>query len=116
MAVLLVKIEDIASLALNEFFDFNGRCYALAGSRAEGKKDDFRMEEFYEATMDTQEMENVPVFFVTGEGRMVTVIGQHTLYVKRRTVKGKNQSKGPLCFIVSGRKYRSIFSGCSISA
>ncbi|MCQ2510629.1 MAG: hypothetical protein MJ116_09235 [Lachnospiraceae bacterium] len=75
MAVLLVKIEDTASLALNEFFDYNGRCYALAGSRAEGQKEDLRMEEFYEATMDTEELKDVPVFFVTGESTAVTVIG-----------------------------------------
>lgn len=75
MAVLLVKIEDTASLALNEFFDFNGRCYAYAGSRAAGQREDFRMEEFYEATMYTDVMEQIPVFFVTGEGVEATVLG-----------------------------------------
>lgn len=88
MAVLLVKIEDTASLALNEFFDFNGRCFALAGSRAEGQKEDFRMEEFYEATMDTEELENVPVFFVAGEGAAVTVIG----WYKKAKISRKVQS------------------------
>lgn len=75
MAVLLIKIEDTASLALNEFFDYNGRCYALAGSRTGEKKDVFRIEEFYEATMDTEILENVPVFFVTGDDRAVTILG-----------------------------------------
>lgn len=75
MAILLVKIEDTASLALNEFFDYNGHCYALAGSRSGDQKDRFRMEEFYEATMDTEVLEEIPVFFVTGEGAKATLLG-----------------------------------------
>ncbi|MDO4490346.1 MAG: hypothetical protein Q4B85_04725 [Lachnospiraceae bacterium] len=88
MAVLLIRIEDTASLALNEFFDFNGRCYALAGSRAAEQREHLRMEEFYEATMDTEVLEDIPVFFVTGEGEEVTVLG----WYKRASVSGKIQS------------------------
>ncbi|MCQ2500071.1 MAG: hypothetical protein MJ117_01860 [Lachnospiraceae bacterium] len=66
MAILLIKIEDTASLMLNEFFDYNGHAFALAGSRKQEKRQEFRMEEFYEASMDTEMLEDVPVFFVTG--------------------------------------------------
>ncbi len=75
MAILLIRIEDTASLALNEFFDYNGRCYALAGSRNSAEKKQLRLEEFYEATRDTKELENIPVFFVTGTDQNVTIAG-----------------------------------------
>lgn len=75
MAILLIRIEDTASLMLNEFFDYNGHVFALAGSREEEKREEFRMEEFYEATMDTDVLEDVPVFFVAGEGAATVVIG-----------------------------------------
>ncbi len=75
MAYLLIKIEDTASLALNEFFDYNGRCYALAGSRSGDEGDSFRMEEFYEASRDTEELEDIPVFFAAGDDREPVILG-----------------------------------------
>ncbi len=86
MAVLLIKIEDTASLALNEFFDYNGHCYALAGSRNK-QKNSFRMEEFYEATRDTERLEDVPVFFVTGTDREAVVLG----WYKRAAITGQSR-------------------------
>ncbi|MDO4616117.1 MAG: hypothetical protein Q4B03_01510 [Lachnospiraceae bacterium] len=87
MAILLIKIEDTASLALNEFFDYNGRCYAVAGVRGEQNKRGFRMEEFYEATRDTERLENVPVFFVTGEGSEAVILGWYKRAVITRQIR-----------------------------
>ncbi len=87
MAILLIKIEDTASLALNEFFDFNGHCYALAGSRSGEASEAFRMEEFYEATRDTERLEEIPVFFVSGEGADSRILG----WYKRAEVTRKLQ-------------------------
>ena len=35
MAILVVRIEDASTLLMNEFFDYNGRCYALTRSSAQ---------------------------------------------------------------------------------
>ena len=48
MAILVVRIEDVSTLLMNEFFDYNGRCYALTRSRKENTDVCINLEDFYE--------------------------------------------------------------------
>ena len=47
MAILVVRIEDASTLLMNEFFDYNGRCYALTRSRKENTDVCINLEDFY---------------------------------------------------------------------
>ncbi|MEI3339737.1 MAG: hypothetical protein V8R80_07135 [Eubacterium sp.] len=53
MALLLVRIDEVASLPLNEFYDYNGKCYAFAGDREKSGDTGFPLEDFYEGTVGT---------------------------------------------------------------
>ena len=46
MALLLVRIDEVASLPLNEFYDYNGKCYAFAGDREQSGDTGFPLEDF----------------------------------------------------------------------
>lgn len=46
MAILVVRIEDVSTLLMNEFFDYNGRCYALTRSRKENTDVCINLEDF----------------------------------------------------------------------
>lgn len=70
MPVLAVKIENEASLLMNEFFDYNGSCTAISRSRIEGGSECIALEDFYECTVQTDMIENIPVIFVS-EGKIV---------------------------------------------
>lgn len=66
MAILLVNIENEKSLPLNEFFDYNGVCYASTRSREKNDtKEVIDMTAFYEAAVNTEVLRDVPVVFVS---------------------------------------------------
>lgn len=56
MAFLLVKVQDETSLLLNEFYDYNGYCYANY---------DIDLQDFYEAPSSNGEYDNVAVIFMS---------------------------------------------------
>ena len=64
MAIMAVKIEDSSTLRLNEFFDYNGRCYGLSRSRSKSGDAAAELEDFYECTVLTDWIEDTPVVFV----------------------------------------------------
>lgn len=63
-AVLVVQIEQTESLALNEFFDYNGHCYALTCKRDHRDEVALDLEDFYEATVGTNLLEDIDVYLV----------------------------------------------------
>ena len=69
MALLLVRIDEVASLPLNEFYDYNGKCYAFAGDREQSGDTGFPLEDFYEGTVGTEVLDDIPVFFVDASER-----------------------------------------------
>ncbi|MDO4976612.1 MAG: hypothetical protein Q4E53_05040 [Eubacteriales bacterium] len=75
MAILLVKIENENSLAFNEFFDYAGFCYASSRSREKSDGEAIDLSTFYEATVSTQELHDVPVVFARVEDDRAQVIG-----------------------------------------
>ncbi len=75
MAILLIKIEDEHSLAFNEFFDYNGYCYACTRSRTNPDETVIDMTSFYEAAVNTEALLDVPVAFAFVANELATVIG-----------------------------------------
>lgn len=70
MAILVVRIEDDATLSLNEFFDYNGVCYGLTRPRSENSEICINLEDFYEGTVQNQCLKDIPVAFAEErEGR-----------------------------------------------
>lgn len=65
MAILAVKIEHEASLLMNEFFDYNGVCCAISCSREERREECINLEDFYECTIRSSRIEDVPVVFLS---------------------------------------------------
>ena len=63
MAVLAVKIETPATLRMNEFFDYAGHCWALSRGREEESAIGAELEDFYEGTVRSSQMEEIPVVF-----------------------------------------------------
>ena len=63
-AILAVKVEDPRSLKLNEFFDYDGKCYGLTRSRALTDTVCIDLADFYEGTVRSEVMWAVPVIFV----------------------------------------------------
>ena len=85
MAILVVRIEDVSTLLMNEFFDYNGRCYALTRSRKENTDVCINLEDFYEGTVQSESLEDIPVVFVKAQDGGWAVIG----YYKRAEVRKK---------------------------
>ena len=85
MAILVVRIEDASTLLMNEFFDYNGRCYALTRSRKENTDVCINLEDFYEGTVQSESLEDIPVVFVKAQDGGWAVIG----YYKRAEVRKK---------------------------
>ena len=83
MAILVVRIEDASTLLMNEFFDYNGRCYALTRSRKENTDVCINLEDFYEGTVQSESLEDIPVVFVKAQDGGWAVIG----YYKRAEVR-----------------------------
>ena len=67
MAILLVKVEEPATLPMNEFFDYDGVCWALSRSRYAGGTECIRLEDFYDSDVQAQEIAPVTVVFVCKE-------------------------------------------------
>lgn len=67
MAILLVKISDERSLALNEFYDYCGCCYASTRSREKMDGKVIDMSSFYDAAINTKSLRDIPVVFVSNE-------------------------------------------------
>ena len=63
MAILVVRIEDDATLLMNEFFDYDGVCYGLTRSRSESGSVCINLEDFYEGTVQSEFLKDIPVVF-----------------------------------------------------
>ena len=75
MVIFLVKIENEESLALNEFFDYNGKCYALSKSREDAGGNLIKMDDFFEASVGTKELKDVMTVFTTVDDGRATILG-----------------------------------------
>ena len=75
MALLLVRVENTASLPLNEFYDYNGKCYGLSCSRRQTEGLCLDMEDFYEATVGTEVLHHIPVVFISDKEGKVRILG-----------------------------------------
>lgn len=74
-AVLVVRIEQTESLPLNEFFDYNGHCYALTCKREHTDEIALDLEDFYEATVGTSVLEQIDVYFVAKQEHQMLLYG-----------------------------------------
>ena len=79
MAILVIKIENEASLMMNEFFDYNGVCWALSKSRFERRQECINLEDFYEGTLRTQWLDHIPVVFVLAQEDDTSEVSKHTI-------------------------------------
>ncbi len=79
MAVMAVRVEDLATLKMNEFFDYDGTCYGVSRSRALDQALCAELEDFYQGTVRSEKMEKVPVFFIY-EGKIVGWYRQAVIY------------------------------------
>lgn len=95
MAILLVKIENENSLAFNEFYDYSGCCYASTRPRENPNDKVIDMTSFYEATIKTSHLRDVPVVFASVENDDATIIG----WYKKAEVFAKMQT---LSFFLEG--------------
>lgn len=64
MAILAVKINQLETLRMNEFFDYSGCCWALSRNREQDGAMGAELEDFYEGTVRSSRMEEIPVVFV----------------------------------------------------
>ena len=83
MAILVVKIDDRATLRMNEFFDYAGQCWALSKDRDEDGVMGAELEDFYEGTVRSSFMEDIPVVFVYED----QVLGWYTKAVVYRYIR-----------------------------
>lgn len=79
MAILAVKIDNLATLRMNEFFDYAGCCWALSRDREQDGIMGAELEDFYEGTVRSSQMEEVPVVFVH-EDRIVGWYAKAVVY------------------------------------
>ena len=85
MAILVVRIEDSSTLLMNEFFDYGGFCYGLTRSRSENSETCINLEDFYEGTVQSERLTDVPVVFVIEQEGRWHVVG----YYRRAEVRKK---------------------------
>ena len=64
MALLAIKVEDSATLPLNEFYDYQGTCYALTRTRDSVSDICIELEDFYDGTVTDETLEHVDIVFV----------------------------------------------------
>ncbi len=64
MAIMVVYIEDDRTLRMNEFFDYNGWCWALSRSRHSDGAQCAELEDFYDCTVQSRHIDDIPVLFV----------------------------------------------------
>ena len=79
MAILAVKIDERATLRMNEFFDYSGFCWAVSRKRSKDGAEGADLEDFYEGTVRSRCIEDVPVIFIyenkiSGCGTYVTIL------------------------------------------
>ena len=118
MAILVVRIEDVSTLLMNEFFDYNGRCYALTRSRKENTDVCINLEDFYEGTVQSESLEDIPVVFVKAQDGGWAVIG----YSKRgcfvlcslKVISGQTSEKHGCFLRMSGSRYLQHISESGI--
>lgn len=67
MAMMAVRLEDEASILMNEFFDYHGFCYALSASRNGHRSECAALEDFYECTVQTTWLDDIPVVFILND-------------------------------------------------
>ena len=65
-AILAVKVEDPRSLKLNEFYDYDGKCYGLTRSRALTDRVCIDLADFYEGTVRSEVMRDLRMVQVCG--------------------------------------------------
>lgn len=88
MAILVVRIEDDSTLLMNEFFDYNGMCYGLTRSREKNDEICINLEDFYEGTVQSECLSDIPVFFVQERGGSWCVIGWYRrAHVRKRILR-----------------------------
>ena len=75
MAILLIKIDNEATLQMNEFFDYNGHCYALSRSREKNDQVCLPLEDFYDCTVRTEWVSEIPVVFIYGKEDDQRILG-----------------------------------------
>lgn len=75
MAILVVRIEDESTLMMNEFFDYNGACYGVTRPREENGDICINLEDFYEGTVQSERLTDIPVVFVVEREGSWRVIG-----------------------------------------
>lgn len=75
MVILLVRVENTESLPLNEFFDFNGKCYAISRPRDVQEENAIDFADFFEASVKTSKLEGSAVVFVEADGVDGRVLG-----------------------------------------
>lgn len=63
MAILVIKVEDVSTLLMNEFFDYDGWCYGLSRPRTQSGEPCIHLEDFYECTVRSEKIAGVPVVF-----------------------------------------------------
>lgn len=86
MAILVIKIEDISTLFMNEFFDYDGNCYGLTRSRMQNSEKCINLEDFYDGTVRSTEMGHVPVVFVIERDEHFYVAGWYREAVVYRNI------------------------------
>lgn len=64
MAILAVQIQHLETLRMNEFFDYAGFCWALSRNREQDGAMGAELEDFYDGTVQSSRMEEIPVIFV----------------------------------------------------
>lgn len=74
MALILVRIEDPMSLLLNEFYDYNGFCYAVSRSRQSREEICINLDDIYEGTIEDTHVSGLPVVFVSTDAEQMPVI------------------------------------------
>lgn len=91
MAILMIRIEDIRSLPLNEFFDYNNHCYALTRSRTLQEDVCIDLEDFYDASFQTEQLSGIPVIFVSEDSssHALSLLG----WYKKAEIYRKSQRK-----------------------
>lgn len=87
MAILLVKIEQPESIPLNEFFDYNGQCYAISRDREKRTDSAIRLEDFFEASIRSQELLHITVVFTILEEGAYKIVGWYKEATIYRDVK-----------------------------
>ncbi len=83
MAILAVKIDNWATLRMNEFFDYAGHCWALSRSREKEDAVGAELEDFYEATVRSGHIEGIPVVFIYEN----QVVGWYTSAIVYRYIR-----------------------------